>query len=62
MFEVQTRFIYGWENVWTEDEKELTFSTALQAQQGIDDHLLECSRAGIAVDRSELRIKPVIKQ
>jgi ppGpp synthetase/RelA/SpoT-type nucleotidyltranferase len=62
VFEVQTRFVYGWENVWTEDEKELTFSTASQAQREIDDHLLECAHAGIAVDRRDFRIKPVTER
>ncbi|CAB4136105.1 hypothetical protein UFOVP566_70 [uncultured Caudovirales phage] len=37
IFEVQTRFINTWENVWTEDDKPLFFSSIEEAQLEIDD-------------------------
>lgn len=34
---VETRFINTWENVWTEDDKPLFFSSIEEAQLEIDD-------------------------
>jgi hypothetical protein len=37
LFEVQTRFINIWENVFTENDKPLLFSSIKEAQLEIDD-------------------------
>ena len=36
-YEVQTLMSYGWENVWTEDEKPATYATEAEAQHAIDE-------------------------
>jgi hypothetical protein len=37
IFVVETRFSYGWENVWTDDDEPSTFATRQEAQASIDD-------------------------
>ena len=39
-YEVQTKFVYGFENCWTdENEKPLLFSTRKEAEQELKDHI-----------------------
>ncbi|HWY35461.1 MAG TPA: hypothetical protein VNX68_12510 [Nitrosopumilaceae archaeon] len=50
MFEVQTAFIYGWENCWTTTDKDgklalETFSTREQAQKAIDELIADVKDA-----------------
>ena len=32
MYEVETKFTYGWENVWMDDDKPVVFRTKKDAQ------------------------------
>ena len=38
-YEVQTKFIYGWENVWTSDDKLVNFDTKQEAEAEIKDNV-----------------------
>ena len=39
-YEVQTKFVYGFENCWTdENDKPLLFSTKKEAEQELKDHI-----------------------
>lgn len=40
-FEVQTAFLYGWENCWMEDDQPQTFATREAAQAELDDFLAD---------------------
>jgi len=60
MFEVQTRFTYGWDNVWTDETGAmLRFKTRAKAQSEIDD-VLECvTEAGMDYTAADYRIVEV---
>ena len=56
-FEVQT--LIGkdtWENVWTEDDKPLTFASSAEAQTALNDHINQCNSANIKISKSDFRI------
>ena len=39
-YEVQTRFTYGWENVWMDDDnKPIVFKTKKEAKSELKDHV-----------------------
>ena|GEM_PF-6456909 len=38
---IETRFTYGWENVFREDEKLVTFPNFEAAEDALDDHLAD---------------------
>ena len=38
MYEVQTKFIYGWENVWMDEDKPIVFKTKKEAQAELKDN------------------------
>ena len=38
-YEVQTKFIYGWENVWMDDDKPVVFRTKKDAQAELKDNV-----------------------
>jgi len=41
-FEVQTEFLYGWENVWTdEDGKPTVYNTYMEAEAELRDFILD---------------------
>ena len=60
-YEVQTQFTYGWENVWSEDDKLLYFITEQEAEDAISEFFADLSRAGItqSYDREEYRVVQV---
>lgn len=58
MFEVQTRFVHGWENVWTEDDVPLLFDDQGEANQALAEHLEDCRIAGVSVTSQDFRIVP----
>ena len=39
MYEVETKFIYGWENVWMDDDKPVVFRTKKDAQAELKDNV-----------------------
>ena len=39
MYEVQTKFIYGWENVWMDEDKPIVFKTKKEAQAELKDNV-----------------------
>ena len=39
MYEVQTKFIYGWENVWMDEDKPIVFKTKEEAQAELKDNV-----------------------
>jgi hypothetical protein len=39
MYEVQTKFIYGWENVWMGEDKPIVFKTKKEAQAELKDNV-----------------------
>jgi hypothetical protein len=43
IFEVQTRMVNVWENVWSDDKGPLTFTTKKEAQAEIDELMREMS-------------------
>ena len=76
-WEVQTQFIYGWENVWTVYEDNLsgrvvdklqTFNTEAEAQLELDEHLEMEANAfangdvGYAPELSDYRIVFIEKE
>jgi hypothetical protein len=44
-YEIQTQFIYGWENVWECDGKLEYFNTVEDAQASLNDFLDEMAQA-----------------
>lgn len=53
---VETKFTYGWENVWTEDGAPLTFATQESAERALEEHLSDLKDADMEHDRDEYRI------
>lgn len=53
---VETRMMYGWENVWVQGLTPTTFATREEAQAEIDDHIKTQRHLRMTVD--ELRIVP----
>lgn len=53
---VETKFTYGWENVWTEDDAPLTFATKESAERALEEHLSDLKDAGMEHDRDGYRI------
>ena len=39
MYEVETKFTYGWENVWMDDDKPVVFRTKKDAQAELKDNV-----------------------
>jgi len=39
MYEVQTKFIYGWENVWMDEDRLVVFKTKKQALTKLKDNV-----------------------
>tara|TARA_E500000331_G_scaffold126084_1_gene123729 strand:+ start:630 stop:851 length:222 start_codon:yes stop_codon:yes gene_type:complete len=39
MYEVQTKFIYGWENVWMDEDRLVVFKTKKQALTELKDNV-----------------------
>ena len=60
-FEVQTQFIYGWENVWQCDGELETFDTLADAQKALDDFFNDLKEDGMSDDysRDDYRIVEV---
>ena len=46
-FEIQTQFIYGWENCWKCDDKPEYFESYEQARNALDDFLEEMAQERI---------------
>jgi hypothetical protein len=44
-FEIQTQFIYGWENVWEYDGELEYFDTYQRARESLDEFLSEMDQA-----------------
>jgi len=61
-YEIQTQFIYGWENCWEHDGKPEYFSSVKEAQSALDDFFEEMDSAYFngeiedRYDRSDYRI------
>jgi hypothetical protein len=61
-YEIQTQFIYGWENVWECDGKLEYFNTIEDAQASLNDFLDEMAQAHFngeiedMYDRNDYRI------
>lgn len=47
MWEVQTKFSYGWENCWQEDDEPQYFDTEQEAEAAIYEFFADLSRAGM---------------
>lgn len=54
---VETRFTYGFENVWSVDDKPLTFRSRSEAVAELRDHLDDCKAAGMDYRRADFRIR-----
>ena len=66
-YEVETRFIYGWENTWHDDdewaEDLLTFETYEEARKDLDEHLSTQTEIGsLQGDPADYRIVKVTRQ
>ena len=57
-YEVQTKFIYGWENVWMDEDKPIVFKTKEEAQAELKDNVESWSYESL--DEVN-RIAPLIK-
>ena len=44
-YEIQTQFIYGWENCWEHDGKPEYFNSVKEAQSALDDFFEEMDSA-----------------
>jgi hypothetical protein len=55
-WKVETKFAYGWENVWTEDDAPLTFVTQEVAERALDEYLADRKKAGMDSNRSDYRV------
>jgi len=61
-YEIQTQFIYGWENCWEHDGKPEYFNSVKEAQSALDDFFEEMDSAYFngeiedRYDRSDYRI------
>lgn len=40
-YEVETQFMYGWENVWHDDDDLVTFKTLEEAQLELNEYCLD---------------------
>ena len=58
MYEVQTKFIYGWENVWMDEDKPIVFKTKKEAQAELKDNVESWSYESL---NEVNRIAPLIK-
>ncbi len=57
MFEIQTQFTYGWENVHVNEEDEpIVFDTLEDAQQELRTHLQSMLDAGMDFSYDDYRI------
>ena len=67
-FEVQTSNGNRWENVWTEDDKPLTFATTREAFIAIGEHIEDCTAAAVwgalkdAPAFSDFRVRSVLME
>jgi hypothetical protein len=55
-FEVQTRFSWGWENVWAEDDRPLLFDNLPEARDYLADFLKDRQTNGLTVSDQDYRI------
>lgn len=53
---VETKFTYGWENTWTEDDTPLTFVTQEVAERALEEYLADRKKAGLDCNRDDYRI------
>ncbi len=58
-YQVETKIGHDWENVWTEDDKPLTFASSTAARAAISAHLRDCKAAGIEANAKDFRVAPV---
>lgn len=58
-FEVQTRFSWGWENVWTEDDRPLFFDNLPEARDYLANFLEDRQTNGLTVSDQDYRIVPL---
>jgi hypothetical protein len=65
-YEVQTKFIYGWENVWSiEDEEGVvtssTFKTEQEAEDAICEFFADLAAAGMhqLYDKADYRVRKI---
>jgi hypothetical protein len=60
-YEVQTRFLYGWDACWSVDDAPETFDTEQQADDAITEFFADLGRAGMAqlYDRGDYRVARV---
>lgn len=60
MFEVQTRFSYGWDNCWSVDEEPDVYATEWEAEAAIDEFFEDLSCAGMdhLYSREDYRVIP----
>lgn len=58
-YEVQTRFVYGWEGVWSIDEAPQTFNTEQEAEDAILGFFADLGASGIAqlYNREDYRVR-----
>ena len=48
MWEVQTKFLWGWENCWSIDEESDYYDTEEEAEDAIKEFFADLTRAGMA--------------
>ena len=65
-YEVQTRFSYGWENIWSEEGNDGTardqqFDSEQEAQDAINELFADLGRAGMVrgYDREDYRVMEI---
>ncbi len=58
-YEVQTRFVYGWDAVWSVDEAPETFDTEQEAEDAITEFFADLGASGMAqlYDREDYRVR-----
>ena len=63
-FEVQTRFIYGWENCWSIDDEPDYYDTEQEAEDAINEFFADLGRSGMAqlYDREDYRVRKVFEK
>lgn len=56
-YEVLTRFIFGWENCWSEDGERLTFATWAEAAEALRQHREDLLSAGMEYNPEDYLIE-----
>lgn len=63
-FMVETRFGYGWQNCWSEDDKPVYFNSIAEAEQEIESFLEDEQNGHIEqpLTREDLRVMPISEE